>query len=109
LRRSAPAAPGSPSPSRWWAPRAAVRPHVSLQVLAEDLRDTQQRWETLTGDDPGSDVQAVFSWSYRALTPEAARLFRLLGLHSGPDLAASGAASLAALPPSDVRPLLVMP
>jgi hypothetical protein len=28
---------------------------------------------------PATDVRAVFSWSYHTLTPEAARLFRLLG------------------------------
>jgi tetratricopeptide (TPR) repeat protein len=48
----------------------------------------------------------VFSWSYRALTPPAARLFRLLGLHPGPDITAPAAASLAALPLTQTRPLL---
>jgi tetratricopeptide (TPR) repeat protein len=88
------------------AARAAVRPHGGLHALAEELRDTQQRWQTLTGDDPVSDVQAVFSWSYQTLTPAAARLFRLLGLHPGPDLSAPAAASLAGLPAGTVRPLL---
>jgi len=44
--------------------------------------------------------------SYRALNPGEARLFRLLGLHSGPDISAPAAASLAGLPLADVRPLL---
>jgi tetratricopeptide (TPR) repeat protein len=39
----------------------------------------------------------VFSWSYRQLSTEAARMFRLLGLHPGPDIAAPAAASLAAV------------
>src|SRR5262249_36824561 len=56
--------------------------------------------------DPYTDVRGVFSWSYHALTPDAARLFRLLGLHPGPDLAAPAAASLAGIPASTVRPLL---
>jgi tetratricopeptide (TPR) repeat protein len=51
-------------------------------------------------------VRAVFSWSYTMLTPPAARLFRLLGLHPGPDTTAPAAASLAGLPPAQVRPLL---
>jgi hypothetical protein len=88
------------------AARAAVGPHGELQLLAEELRDTQQRWQLLTGDEPTTNVQAVFSWSYQALTPHAARLFRLLGLHPGPDIAAAAAASLAGLPPSTVRPML---
>jgi hypothetical protein len=88
------------------AARAAIRPHVPLHTLADELRDTQQRWETLTDDDPYTDVRAVFSWSYHALTPDAARLFRLLGLHSGPDISPAAAASLAGLPATAVRPLL---
>jgi tetratricopeptide (TPR) repeat protein len=48
----------------------------------------------------------VFSWSYQALTPDAARLFRLLGLHPGPDIAAVAAASLAGLSASTIRPVL---
>src|SRR5262249_17800600 len=84
------------------AARAAIRPHAGLQVLAEELRDAQQRWQMLTGDDPTTDVQALLSWSYQALTPAGARLFRLLGLHPGPDLSAAAAISLAGLPPSAV-------
>ncbi|MEV0461272.1 tetratricopeptide repeat protein, partial [Catellatospora methionotrophica] len=38
---------------------------------------------------------AVFSWSYTAISPPAARLFRLLGLSAGPDIAAPAAAALA--------------
>src|SRR5262249_22060884 len=82
------------------------RPHVPLHLLAEELRDTPQRWEALTGDDPSTDVRAVFSWSYQALSPDAARLFRLLGLHPGPDIAAPAAASLAGIPIDQARPLL---
>src|SRR4030095_12406408 len=46
----------------------------------------------------------VFSWSYAALTPPAARLFRLLGLHPGPDISTPAAASLARPPPPEPRP-----
>jgi tetratricopeptide (TPR) repeat protein len=88
------------------AARAAVRPHAGLRVLAEELHDTRHRWQALTGDDPASDVRVVFSWSYQALPPEAARLFRLLGLHPGPDIAAPAVASLAGAPASTVHSLL---
>ncbi len=44
------------------------------------------------------DVRAVLSWSYDQLSPPAARMFRLLGLHPGPDISLSAAASLAGLP-----------
>jgi DNA-binding SARP family transcriptional activator/tetratricopeptide (TPR) repeat protein len=88
------------------AAHAAIRPATGLRAMADDLRDTQHRWHTLTGDDPTTNVRAVFSWSYRMLTPDAARLFRLLGLHPGPDITAPAAASLTAKPATAVRPLL---
>src|SRR5262249_25421672 len=88
------------------AAHAALRPGTPLHVLADQLRDAQQRWHTLTGDDPTTDPRAVFSWSYQALPPDAARLFRLLGLPPGPALTAPAAASLTALTLAQVRPLL---
>ena len=84
------------------AARAAANPRIPLSAIATELRDTHQRWETLRGDDPATDVRAVFSWSVRALSPAAARLFRLLGLHPGPDLSAAAAASLAGVRPGEV-------
>jgi tetratricopeptide (TPR) repeat protein len=89
------------------AARAAVRPAVALHLLTDELIDTQQRWRALTSDDdPASDVRTVLSWSYHALTPAAARLFRLLGLHPGLDTDATAAASLAGLADGAARCLL---
>jgi tetratricopeptide (TPR) repeat protein len=88
------------------AARAATHPAFGLADLAGELRDTHRRWATLTNDDAATDVGSVFSWSYQALSPDAARLFRLLGLHPGPDITAPAAASLAGLTPPQVRPLL---
>jgi tetratricopeptide (TPR) repeat protein len=53
-------------------------------------------------------VRAVFSWSYHALDPGAARLFRLLGSHPGPDVSMPAAASLAALPGDQARKALAV-
>ena len=39
-------------------------------------------------------MRAVFSWSYRHLDADAARTFRLLGLHPGPDFEPYAAAAL---------------
>ncbi|MGH3463722.1 MAG: hypothetical protein ACRDP9_19840 [Kribbellaceae bacterium] len=86
---------------------ATFDPHLSLASLAGQLRDTRGRLDVLaTGDTAATDVRAVFSWSYEALTDASARLFRLLGLHPGPDVSIAAAASLAALPIDQVRPLL---
>ena len=76
---------------------AAARPAASLAELAGELADQQQRLDLLdAGGDPRAGIRAVFSWSYQHLDPEAARLFRLLGLHPGPDLDPYAAAALAA-------------
>ena len=48
----------------------------------------------------------MFSWSYRALSTDAARLFRLLGVHPGPDISGPAAASLAGVPRVQARGLL---
>src|SRR5262249_16311131 len=68
------------------AARAAMQPGLPLAALASGLRDTTGRLDALdAGDEPGS-VRAAFSWSYRYLSPAAARMFRLLGLHPGPHI-----------------------
>jgi tetratricopeptide (TPR) repeat protein/DNA-binding XRE family transcriptional regulator len=88
------------------AARAATRPDSSLAALAVDLDDAQDRLDALTTGDPSTDIRTVFSWSYRTLTTDSARLFRLLGLHPGPDISVAAAASLAGLPDPRVRQLL---
>ena len=88
------------------AARAAARPGFSLGVLVDDLSDAHAGLDAFTAGDVASDLRAVFSWSYQALSEDAARLFRLLGLHPGPDVGAPAAASLYGEPVSHVRPLL---
>ncbi|WP_404949221.1 tetratricopeptide repeat protein [Streptomyces sp. ARC14] len=39
-----------------------------------------------TGNDGGSALRTVFSWSYRALSENASRAFRVLGVHPGPGI-----------------------
>ncbi|MEV4570256.1 BTAD domain-containing putative transcriptional regulator [Nonomuraea sp. NPDC049419] len=88
------------------AARAATHPGFPLSALAGELRDAGDRLDALAVRDPATDPRAVFSWSYDALSAPAARLFRLLGLVAGPDLAAPAAASLAGTAGHEVRPLL---
>jgi len=79
------------------AAHAILRPHRPLAALAAEL-GVGSELDTLSTGDPGSDVRHVFSWSYGTLTAAAARLFRLLGLHPGPDIGAGAMAGLAGLP-----------
>jgi len=90
------------------AERAAARPAVPLADLVADLSGQQQRRLDLLDvpEDPRTAVRAVFSWSYQQLSDESARMFRLLGLHPGPDISVPAAASLAALAEADARRLL---
>ncbi len=88
------------------AARAASRPGFPLAAFARELRGATGTLDPLSGGDLAGDVRAVFSCSYRALSADAARLFRLLGLHPGPDIALAGAASLAAIRPDRARALL---
>lgn len=88
------------------AARAATHPNSGLRTIATQLRDTRERLDPFAGSDPATDVRAVFSWSYRALRPAAARAFRLLGLHPGLDAGLWGIAALLGLAPDEVRPLL---
>ncbi len=82
------------------AARAAARPFLPLAGLARELADAQGRLDALDAGDPVASVRAVFSWSCEQLSETAARLFRLLGLHPGPDVSIPAAASLAALEPA---------
>jgi DNA-binding SARP family transcriptional activator/tetratricopeptide (TPR) repeat protein len=77
------------------AARVAARPYLPLADLARELADAQGRLEALDAGDPVASVRAVFSWSCEQLTGPAARMFRLLGLHAGPDVTIAAAASLA--------------
>lgn len=88
------------------AARAVECPEPPLRVLAGELREAAGRLDALDDGDPTTNVRAVLSLSYDKLSAPAARLFRLMGLHAGPDLTAPAAASLADLPPGAVRPLL---
>ncbi|MCL6673237.1 ATP-binding protein [Streptomyces panaciradicis] len=76
------------------AARATLTPAVSLTELAQQLRDVRDRLHALDLGDTSVDLSAVFSCSYRTLSAEAARMFRLLSLHPGPIVSVSAAASL---------------
>jgi tetratricopeptide (TPR) repeat protein/transcriptional regulator with XRE-family HTH domain len=78
--------------------RAVTRPGLPLAALAAELRDSSGRLDVLDAGDAAASVRAVFSWSYQNLSEPAARMFRLLGVHSGPDISLPAAASLAGLP-----------
>lgn len=88
------------------AASCVTRPHLAVQGVATELRHRTGTLAALQSVDQGTDIRAVFSWSYHALSADAAKVFRQLGLHPGPDFTAAAAASLTATTEAEVRSLL---
>ncbi|MDX3638521.1 ATP-binding protein [Streptomyces sp. MB09-02B] len=86
--------------------RAEMNPAFPLSGFARELGEAGAGLAPFTGGDPSTDIRGVFSWSYRLVGEEAARMFRLLGLHPGPDIAREAATSLYGLPPGAARAAL---
>ncbi|MFE6187782.1 ATP-binding protein [Streptomyces sp. NPDC056465] len=70
----------------------ATRTGWTVRRLAERLAQEERRLDALSAGD--IRVAAAFDLSYRQLTPEAARVFRLLTLVPGPDASVACAAVL---------------
>jgi tetratricopeptide (TPR) repeat protein/transcriptional regulator with XRE-family HTH domain len=88
------------------AARPVARTGFPLAALAAELSKSADRLDILDAGDPAASVQAVFSWSYRQLSSNTARMFRLLGIHPGPDITVPAAASLAAMAKPEAQRLL---
>lgn len=82
---------------------AVTRQGSSLAELADELVDGRQRLDAF---DVGTGIRAVFAFSYRQLPAEAARAFRLLGLHPGVDVDPYATAALLGVDLSAARQVL---
>jgi tetratricopeptide (TPR) repeat protein len=76
------------------AARAAMTPELPLAELVANLRNTDTRLAALDGGDPWSNLRAVFSWSYQALSQAPAEMFCSLGLAPVPDIGQHAVACL---------------
>jgi DNA-binding SARP family transcriptional activator/tetratricopeptide (TPR) repeat protein len=86
---------------------AAERTDVSLAELLAELAAHQRPLDLLdAGGDPRAQVRAVLSWSYQNLPADAARAFRLLGVHPGVSVNADAAAALTGTGIAEARRLL---
>jgi DNA-binding SARP family transcriptional activator/tetratricopeptide (TPR) repeat protein len=90
------------------AAHCTTRPALSLAAIATAVRDRATHLDTFSAhdNDTAANIRDVFSWSYHALTPHAARMFRLIALHPGPDATVAAVASLTALPLRTTEELL---
>jgi DNA-binding SARP family transcriptional activator/Tfp pilus assembly protein PilF len=83
---------------------ATSRATTSLAEFVGELGDQQRRLDLLdSGGDPHAAVRTVFSWSIQHLPSDTSTMFRLLGLHPGPDIDPYAAAALADAGLDDAR------
>ncbi|NDL56901.1 AfsR/SARP family transcriptional regulator [Phytoactinopolyspora mesophila] len=85
------------------AAQASTRPCLPLRALAEELQDPGRLLDACSDVGEDVDIRAVYSGSYQTLSPESARLFRLLSLHVGPDVSVPVAVSLTRATVANVR------
>ncbi|PWV82247.1 Tetratricopeptide repeat-containing protein [Prauserella marina] len=88
------------------AARLAAKPRSSLERMATDLGTGKKRLAVLSARNEEDSVQATFDLAYQALPPEAARLYRLLGLHPGAEISAGAAAAAINETVGKTQPLL---
>ena len=87
--------------------RAVSRPRLSLAEVLAELSDQRERLDALSAtDDEATAVRSVFAWSYQALHPSQALVFRRIGLHPGVEIDVYAAAALADISPAQVRRIL---
>lgn len=82
---------------------ASAHNRTPITALAAELVDEDRLAALALDGTEQSAVTAAFAASYRALTPQHQRLFRLLGLMPGPDFTPAASAALAAIPISQAR------
>ena len=95
------------------AARAAADPGLPLRAVAAQLAGAADagataeagdgRLEMLETGDAATSLRQLLSWSHRQLSPPAAAMFALLGVHCGPDITVAAAASLAGVPRPGAR------
>ncbi|CAL9376540.1 BTAD domain-containing putative transcriptional regulator [Streptomyces sp. enrichment culture] len=80
------------------AARATTYPDVPLRRIADELAAAGENLEAFSDNDRDNPVRAAFSWSYRPLGSDAARLFRALPRHGRGRLSTAELTRLVPLP-----------
>jgi DNA-binding SARP family transcriptional activator len=89
------------------ARRLVAQPELGAGDVVAELSGEGDRLDALaSADTDGDAIRTVFSWSYQALKPEPARLFRFLGMHPGGGISVGAAAALIETSDPDTRRLL---
>ncbi|MET9275889.1 BTAD domain-containing putative transcriptional regulator [Kribbella sp. NPDC003557] len=85
------------------AAQIALRPRRTLASFVSALGEGPL--DALSTAD-GVGVRTIFSWSYRQLRPELARMFRLVTQHPGTEITPGAAAALAGVPIREARRMI---
>ncbi|AOS61241.1 AfsR/SARP family transcriptional regulator [Actinoalloteichus hymeniacidonis] len=76
------------------AARMTGDPELSIGDLIDELADERRRLGALRAGDPQISVRGALELTYRRLRSDAARLFRLIGVHPGVELSRSVLAAM---------------
>ncbi|WP_433269360.1 tetratricopeptide repeat protein [Actinosynnema sp. CS-041913] len=94
---------GHPLALKIVAQHVALRPEIAVADLVEDFKGPEGLGilgSSDDSDDENATLSAAFSWSYRELPADAARMFRLLGLHFTTEFGPEAASALLGEPVS---------
>lgn len=83
---------GLPLALRIIGERVAERPRARITDLVDELGARLLDSETV--DDEAANLRTIFAWSYDALGPDVAHLFRLLGFYPGSNICPEAAAAM---------------
>ncbi|GAA3782491.1 BTAD domain-containing putative transcriptional regulator [Plantactinospora mayteni] len=86
--------------------RLADQPHHRVHDYVRELTDRGRLAGLSIDGDENAAIRAALALSYQALSPSAARMFRLLGLTPSGGVSTSAAAALAGVPFGEARDLL---
>ncbi|MFK3984263.1 BTAD domain-containing putative transcriptional regulator [Micromonospora sp. NPDC050397] len=89
------------------AARVALNPALPLSAVVSAVSAPSARLDALSSVDSSDDVRSVFSWSYHALNPSTAQVFRALAVHPGPGISLESVASVAGVGRQQARRLLM--
>jgi DNA-binding SARP family transcriptional activator/DNA-binding XRE family transcriptional regulator len=88
------------------AARATAHPGLALSHLARELRSAVNPLHAIEAVQHDSAIRLSLSWSYDLLTPQAARLFTLLGVYPDLDIDPDRAARLTGTTVTEARTML---
>jgi DNA-binding SARP family transcriptional activator/tetratricopeptide (TPR) repeat protein len=106
LARLARLSGGLPLAVRIIGEHVAERPRAGIGELAGELRERLLDAADVAADDQAANLTTVFTWSYRVLRGDAARLFRRVSLHPGTSISVEAAAVVLGAPGADTEGLL---